>query len=45
VGLQVEEIDHLLHRLAMRQFLLAHPRQKEQLLHEARAPVAVAAEQ
>ena len=45
IGLQIEEVDHLLHRLAMRQLVRAHARQEQQLLHEARAPVGVAAEQ
>ena len=45
IRLQVEEVDHLLDRLAVRELQRAHARQEQQLLDEARAPVGVAAEE
>ncbi len=45
VRLEVEEVDHLLGRFAVRELERAHARQEHELLDEARFPVGVAAEQ
>jgi hypothetical protein len=42
---QVEEIDHLLHRFALRQLRAAHARREQQLLPQRAATVAVATDE